>query len=199
MYLMKASTARSELVASGCGLLEIFRNVAHRWDRKTLGHETRSKAMIIRNRKSKRGLRQGIAAVELAMLAPVLFFMFLVVWDFSRIFYYAVVMAQCARNGARWAGDPNYFNNPAVATDPYTSVTAAALADAKNITPIPTVTDPPSYGNDANGNPYTQVTVTYQFTTVVNYSFPGLFTIPNTVSLSRTCQMRVAPVLPSGV
>lgn len=155
--------------------------------------------MIIRNRKFKQGFRRGIAAVELAMVTPVLFFMFLVVWDFSRVFYYAVVMAQCSRNGARWAGDPNYFNNPAVATDPYTSVTAAALADAKNITPTPTVSDPPTYGNDANGNPYAQVTVTYQFTTVVNYSFPGLFTIPNTVNLSRTCQMRVAPVLPSGI
>jgi Flp pilus assembly protein TadG len=155
--------------------------------------------MIIRNRKAGRSLRRGIAAVELAMLTPLLFFMFLVVWDYSRVFYYAVVMTQCSRNGARWAGDPNYFNNPAVATDPYTSVTAAALADAKNITPTPTVTDPPIYGTDANGNPYTQVTVTYQFTTVVNYSFPGLFTIPNTVSLSRTSQMRVAPVLPSGL
>src|SRR2546430_2572976 len=141
--------------------------------------------MIVRNRKPGRGLRRGIAAVELAMLTPLLFFMFLVVWDFSRIFYYAVVTAQCARNGARWAGDPNYFNNPAVATDPYTSVTAAALADAKNITPTPMVTDPPTYGTDANGNPYTQVTVTYQFTTVVDYSFPGLVTIPHTFSLSR--------------
>jgi hypothetical protein len=125
--------------------------------------------------------------------------MFLVVWDYSRIFYYAIVMSQCARNGARWAGDPNYFNNPAVATDPYTSVTAAALADAKNITPTPTVSDPPTYGTDANGNPYAQVTVTYQFSTIVNYSFPGLFTIPNQVSISRTTQTRVAPVLPSGV
>jgi Flp pilus assembly protein TadG len=155
--------------------------------------------MILRNPKRRRSLRRGIAAVELALLTPVLFFMFLVVWDYSRIFYYAIVMSQCARNGARWAGDPNYFNNPAVATDPYTSVTAAALADAKNITPTPTVTDPPTYGNDANGNPYAQVTVSYQFSTIVNYSFPGLLTIPNQVTISRTIQTRVAPVLPSGV
>jgi Flp pilus assembly protein TadG len=155
--------------------------------------------MMLRNSKTKRSIRRGIAAVELAMLTPVLFFMFLVVWDYSRIFYYAVIMSQCARNGARWAGDPNYFNNPAVAVDPYKTVTAAALADAKNVTPTPTVTDPPAYGFDANGNPYAQVTVTYQFSTIVNYSFPGLFTIPNTVSLSRSCQTRVAPVLPSGI
>ena len=155
--------------------------------------------MIVRRRKSSQGLRKGLAVVELALLAPLLFFIFLVVWDFSRIFYYAVIVENCARNGARWAGDPNYFNNPAVAVDPYKTVTAAALADAKTVTPIPTVSDPPVYGTDGNGNPYTQVTVTYQFSTVVNYSFPGLFTIPNTVTLTRTVQTRVAPVLPSGI
>jgi hypothetical protein len=124
--------------------------------------------------------------------------MFLVVWDFSRVFYFAVIVNNCARNGARWASDPNYFNNPAVAVDPYKTVTAAALADAKNVTPTPTVSDPPAYGTDSNGNTMTQVTVTYQFTTVVSYSFPGLVSIPNTVTLSQTVQMRVAPILPNG-
>jgi hypothetical protein len=132
----------------------------------------------------------------MAILAPLLVFMFLVVWDFSRIFYYAVIINNCARNGARWASDPNYFNNPAVAVDPYVNVTQAALADAQGVTPTPTVTDPAITGTDANGNPDVQVTVTYQFSTVVNFSFPGLFTIPNTISLTRTVQMRQAPILP---
>jgi Flp pilus assembly protein TadG len=150
--------------------------------------------MLLQNRKSRNGLRKGIAALEFAVLAPVLFFMFLVVWDFSRIFYYAVIINNCARNGARWASDPNYFNNPAVAVDPYTNVTQAALADAQNVTPTPTVSQ--TSGTDANGNPDVQVTVTYQFTTVVNFSFPGVFTIPNTVNYSQTVQMRQAPILP---
>jgi Flp pilus assembly protein TadG len=154
--------------------------------------------MLLRSRNPKGELRKGIASVELAILAPVLVFMFLVVWDFSRVFYYATVINNCARNGARWASDPNYFNNPAVAVDPYKTVTAAALADAKNITPTPTVSDPPVYGTDANGNSDCQVTVSYQFTTVVNYSFPGLVSIPNTVNYSQTVQMRVAPILPNG-
>ena len=52
---------------------------------------------------SKKRLRRAIAAVEMAILTPFLFFIFLVVWDYSRIFYYAIIVENCARNGARWS------------------------------------------------------------------------------------------------
>ena|ERR1700730_2474989 len=136
---------------------------------------------------SKKSLRRGIAAMELAVLAPFLFFIFLVVWDYSRIFYYAIIVENCARNGARWSSDPTYFNG--LYADPYTTVTAAALADSQGITPTPTVSS--ATGNDTNGDPYVRVTVTYQFTTVVDYSIPGVFGIPKTTTLTRTVQMRV--------
>ena len=145
--------------------------------------------MLLRSVPNQKAPRRGTAAMEMAVLAPFLVFIFLVVWDYSRIFYYAIIVENCARNGARWSSDPTYFNG--LYGDPYTTVTAAALADSQSITPTPTVSS--ATGNDTNGDPYVQVTVTYQFTTVANYSIPGLFNIPSSVNLTRTVQMRVTP------
>ena len=125
--------------------------------------------------------RRGVAAVELAVLLPFLAFLFVIAVDYARIFYFSQVLDNCARNGALYASDP-----VAQASSPYTSVQQAALADAANLSPQPTVTS--TTGTDAAGNAYVQVTVAGQFKTVTN--FPG---VPNTVNLSRTVQMRVAP------
>ena len=74
-------------------------------------------------------------------------------------------------------------------TSPYTSVSQAALADACNISPTPTVTS--SNGTDTMGNAYVSVSVTYPFTTIISY--PG---IADSTTISRTVQMRVAAVSP---
>ena len=149
--------------------------------------------MLLRKNRTNQVLRPGIAAMEMAVLAPFLVFIFLVVWDFSRIFECAIIVENCARNGARWASDPTYFVNQYA--DPYTTVTAASLADSEGITPTPTVSS--VYGTDPNtGDAYVQVTVTYQFTTVATYSIPGLFNIPSSISLTRTVQMQMVPAAP---
>jgi Flp pilus assembly protein TadG len=123
--------------------------------------------------------RRGAAAVELALLLPLLVFIFLVVIDFARVFYFSQVVSNCARNGALYA------SNLTTAVSPYASVSDAALADASNLTPAPTVTS--SNGTDTAGNPYVSVTVSWTFSTISH--FPG---IPETVPLSRTSQMRVS-------
>ena len=148
--------------------------------------------MLLRSVRNQKTSRPGIAAMEMAILAPFLVFIFLVVWDFSRIFEYAIIVENCARNGARWAADPTYFL--VNFGDPYTTVSAAALADSQSITPTPTVSA--VYVNDANGDPCVQVTVTYQFSTVATYSIPGLFNIPTSVNLTRTVQMQMVPAAP---
>jgi Flp pilus assembly protein TadG len=128
-----------------------------------------------------RRARQATATVELALLAPFLFFLFVIAVDFARVFYFSQVLANCARQGAMYASDPK-----APAYNLYTSVQAAALADASNLTPQPTVTS--TTGTDGAGNQYVAVTVTWQFNSVT-----GFLGIPASLNLSRTAQMRVCP------
>lgn len=125
--------------------------------------------------------REGVAAVELALFLPLLIFLCLVGCDFARVFYYAVTINNCARNGALYANNPNL-----VAGTAYADTTAAAVANASNLSPAPTVSS--TSGTDANGDPYIEVTVAYTFTTLIDY--PG---IPPTVPLSRTVRMMTAP------
>jgi len=130
---------------------------------------------MVRNR-----ARRGAAAVELALLLPLLVFLFAVGIDFCRVFYFSQVIETCARNGALYAADPK-----AAASNLYNNVQAAALADAPDLNPQPTVTS--TSGTDTAGNAYVAVTVNWQFNTLT--SFPG---VPN-VTLSRTVQMRKTP------
>jgi Flp pilus assembly protein TadG len=125
--------------------------------------------------------RKAAAAVELAVLLPIITFLFVVAVDYGRIFYYSQVIDNCARQGALWASDPK-----APAYNLYTNVTDAALADAPGLSPKPTVTS--GSGTDSAKNTYVTVTVTWTFTTITKY--PG---VPSSVTLSRTVQMRSAP------
>ncbi len=130
--------------------------------------------------------RRAAAAVELAILLPLLVFLFVVAVDFSRIFYFALTVTNCARNGALYASDP-----VAAAESPYRSSLEAALADANGLNPRPTVSAP-SYGTNADGSRYVEVTVMYPFQTITRY--PG---VPSRVDLARTVRMRVARPLPN--
>ena len=125
--------------------------------------------------------RKAVAAVELAVLLPLIAFLFVTAVDYARIFYYSQVIENCARQGALWACDEK-----GNAQNLYPDVTTAALADAPNLSPQPTATE--AFGTDAAGNSYVSVTVTWTFQTITNY--PG---VPNSVTLTRTVQMRVAP------
>jgi Flp pilus assembly protein TadG len=129
-------------------------------------------------------VRRGIAAVELAILLPFLMFVFVIAVDWARVFYFSVTLSNVARQGAIYGSDP-----VAAKQSPYTSVQDAALRDAANMTPKPTI-PPPTYGVDGSGNPYIEVTANWQFTTITN--FPG---VPSS-QLSRTVRMRVAPITP---
>jgi Flp pilus assembly protein TadG len=124
--------------------------------------------------------RRGVAATELAVLLPFLAFIFVAGVDYSRLFYHYVTITDCARNGALYG-----MTDSAHAQDT-AGIQTAALADAANLSPQPTVTS--TTGADANDNLYVEVTVAYQFQTVVSY--PG---IPSTVKLSRKIRMEVTP------
>jgi Flp pilus assembly protein TadG len=130
-------------------------------------------------RQSSPKTRQGAAVVELAVLLPFIAFLFVIAVDYARLFYFSQLIENCARSGAVYA------SNLTTAQSPYSSISQAALADATDLNPQPTVTS--TTGNDTAGNPYVRVTVTWQFQTVT-----GFLGIPNT-NISRTVQMRVAP------
>ena len=128
--------------------------------------------------------RRGSASVELAVLLPFLSMLFVIALDWARIFYAAVVVDNCARNGAMWAVDPY-----AMTQSPYTTIQDAALADAPNLTPQPTVTS--ASGTDANGRSYVDCTVSYAFQTLTN--FPG---VPHSTAVTRTVRVYQAPQVP---
>jgi Flp pilus assembly protein TadG len=128
--------------------------------------------------------RRAAAAVEFALMLPLLATILVITCDFARLFYHYVTITTCARNGALWASDPT--NQP---YSQYSTVQAAALGDASNLSPQPTVTS--SSGTDANGNSTVSVTVTYTFKMFSSYL--GI----SSVNLSRTVEMRVAPATPN--
>jgi Flp pilus assembly protein TadG len=147
--------------------------------------------------------RRGAAAVEFAVLLPFLVFMFVVAVDWARIFYYAIAVENCARNGALYMSqaqsaktisspytDSALVNLYATATSP---VTAAALADAPDLTPTPTVTS--TTGIDGNGS-YVEVTVSYPFQTMSGFSVLN-FLVPQSTNVTRTVRMYVPPETPN--
>jgi Flp pilus assembly protein TadG len=136
-------------------------------------------------RRGRTLVRRGAAAVEMAVLLPFLVLMFLGVLDFCRVFYFSMMVENCARNGAMYASDPLTASE-----SPYPNVEAAALAGAANLSPSPTVSS--FHGSDSDGQPYVAVTVSYPFVTISNY--PGL---PVQFHLTRTVQLTVAPSVPN--
>jgi Flp pilus assembly protein TadG len=128
--------------------------------------------------------REGVAAVELAILLPFLVFIFAIAVDWSRFFYYSMIVETCARNGALYASDPYAANQ-----SPYANMTAAALADASDVSPQPTVTT--DSGVDSTGTSYVDCTVSYTFQSLTNV--PG---VPTNTQIVRTVRVYQAPQVP---
>jgi Flp pilus assembly protein TadG len=118
--------------------------------------------------------------VELAVLLPFFCFIFVAAVDYARIFYFYILITNCARDGALYASVDAGHSLDAV------GIQRAAVADAGNLSPAPNVSS--ATGTDGAGNAFVRVTVTYTFNTISG--FPG---IPSSTALARTVQMRVLP------
>ena len=153
---------------------------------------------MIRNRTA----RKGAQVVEFAILLPFFAFLFVIAVDWARIFYYSIAVTNCARNGAFYMSqqqsakttsspytDSGYVNLYVNSANP---VTAAALADAPDLTPTPTVTS--ATGSDTYGA-YVEVTVSYPFQTLTNFSV-GIFLVPSSTNVTSTVRMYVPPESP---
>jgi Flp pilus assembly protein TadG len=117
--------------------------------------------------------RAGVAAVELAVLLPFLAALFVIAVDLSRVFYYQIVINNCARNGA-YVGCTLRSYQEQGQVDPCKGVLNATLAEGAFLSPplqASQVTIKNGTGSD--GNPNVQVTINYPFTGITN--FPGLF------------------------
>lgn len=123
------------------------------------------------------GLRQGIAAVELAILLPFLCFVFLAAVDFGRVFYYSIAVTSGARSAAMHGADS--FNSP------FESMEEAMLAEVSGFVPEPTLSWEEGMDGDQK---YLETTVSYPFRTIAK--FPGL---PDTLNILR----RIRVVVPS--
>jgi Flp pilus assembly protein TadG len=140
----------------------------------------------IQSRRTERTSRRAAAAaVELALVLPVLILLVVISVDFARLYYHHVTITNCARNGALWLSDP-----VAQMTSKYATVDAAARADATNLD-ASRLTVSSTSGVDADTNPFVEVTVTYQFPLFTTYL--GF----NAQTLSRTVRMRTAQVTPN--
>jgi hypothetical protein len=129
--------------------------------------------------------RLGSSAVELAVLLPLLAFLFLLAADYGRIFYFSQTLSDCARNGALYACDPY---GPGKST--YTSLDEAARADAPDSFRDQLTVE--SRTETVSGVKEIVVSVGYPFTTLTQ--FPG---IPHQVQLTRTVRMPIAPATPN--
>jgi Flp pilus assembly protein TadG len=147
--------------------------------------------------------RRAAAAVEFAVLAPFLAFLFVIAVDWARVFYYSIAVENCARNGALYMSQQQ---SAKTTSSPYTDsgyvnlyvnskkpVTDAALADAPDLTPTPTVTS--ATGSDSNGS-YVEVTVSYTFHSVTHFSVAN-FLVPSSTNVTRTVRMYVPPESPN--
>jgi Flp pilus assembly protein TadG len=131
-----------------------------------------------------RARSRGAATIETAIVLPLLIFFVAAGADYGRIFYDSTTIANCAYNGATYASRSSYD-----AASPYSSLTQAALADASDLSPTPSVTS--TTGVDGQGNSYVEVTVTYPFQTVCSWGI-----VPSSTTVSRTVRMNTVPDTP---
>jgi len=147
-----------------------------------------ARAPAIRRRTRTRGTgqhaRHGVAVVELAVLIPLLVFMFVVTVDFARVYYFSLTIQNCARAGAMYASDPYVADE-----SPFASTQEAALSDATNLSPAPTITQ--ASGTDASGRSYVEVTAAYSFKSITGY-----LGISKLLNITRSVRMHSAAIMP---
>jgi Flp pilus assembly protein TadG len=147
----------------------------------------------VAHRRSER----GVAAVEMALLLPVLVLLFMGIVEFGRAFYTAITLAHAARAGAQYGAQ-----SPAKSSD-VTGIKNAATQEAQNIVPISFMPDPRQFCKcpDSNtlincntgtctnyGLPQMFVEVTTNKTYETLFSYPG---IPSSIPMTRSAVLRV--------
>ena len=160
---------------------------------------------MLQRKRSAQPPRRGATAVELALVLPFLMFLFVVAIDYARVFYYGIMLENCARNGAYFAS--NYPNASYLYNDiyGYKDLDDAIYSDAASVMKpgdpaknnatyelTYSYTLDGSYTATPVTSGYAKVTMKWTFKTVTQ--FPA---VPNKVALERSVIMKMAPVMPS--
>jgi len=144
--------------------------------------------------------RPAVAAVELAILLPVLATIVLGCIDFGRFAYYYIAVVNSARAGAAYGMMNNYTTSTLPnwkgddSVDPTTGITQAARDEmaqqigSGNVSNV-TVTVTPSTDSGSSGR-RVKVQVTYPFTTIVNWNWFRLG-IPSSMTLRGQAEVRL--------
>jgi TadE-like protein len=130
-----------------------------------------------------------LAAVELAVVLPLIVFACMATVDLARVVYALVTLQNCARNGALYEF---YKASGFPLPSGWTSLSTAVQADAGNLT----VTVPSTWGGIANpyspqasSNNYVTVTAQCNFTLLTLGSDRGFPSISSTLTLSQSVSM----------
>jgi Flp pilus assembly protein TadG len=146
---------------------------------------------LIRSTRHPRQKHRGAAAAELAMILPVLVAIVLGTVDFGRFAYNHIAVTNAARAGAAYAMMNNYSSSTLGTW--VSNVTAAAKAEMTGqagYNPANLTVAAPVVTVEAGGLRRVQLTVSYPFQTIVNWSWTGL-SIPHTMTMQRTVVVRL--------
>ena len=127
----------------------------------------------------------GTAAVETAVVLPLLLLLAMGTTDLGRVSHAYIAVATSARNAAQYgSGSKNSSQDTA-------GIAAAARSEMSSVVGYsssnPTVTS--SVIDEGGGNSSIKVTVIFQFQSLIRY--PGL---PSSMTLTRTVHLRVMPI-----
>lgn len=147
------------------------------------------------------GKQHGVAAVEMALILPLLCFIVFAIINFGIIFYDNAVITNAAREGARWASINTYKgtastscdqtnttnpSNPCAVTAAYAKDRLITLVGGEN--PSPTITFQYASTDFLAGDLQT-VNISYDFTGVGYYILYKYLNSSNVITLSSTAKM----------
>jgi len=148
--------------------------------------------------------RRGSALIELAIVLPLLVVILVATIDFARVFYLGMELTNAARAGAQWgtwvaanAGNASGIQTVALnAMTNSTGVTVASSPTCQCATDdgVFSATTPANScaGTCAVGS-HLVITVTVTTSRSFTRIMPGISSIPNSMTLTRTATMRAMP------
>jgi Flp pilus assembly protein TadG len=137
-----------------------------------------------------RGCRRGAAAVEFALLLPVMMTLILGCVDFGRFAYYHIAVTNASRAGGVSAMMNNFTSTTKSTWS--TNVATAAKAEMNSMTgyTAASLTVTTTTTQDANGLVRAKVNASYPFSTIVKWNWTGLG-IPSSFNLQRQVEVRL--------
>lgn len=136
--------------------------------------------MRIPTRRSRQP-REGVAAVEFAILLPLLMFLFGIGVDFARAFYAHLIITNAARNAAHYGcADPEKAVDTA-------GIEAVAKKDTSDLSGV--TVESGTYTKD--GVEYVWVNVMYPFETITPFSG-----VASPLTINQRAIMRIEPTEP---